>query len=90
MKRDQCALETFDVLAWLMDEINAQSGTLMVTYGGLIRLFREKHLVNPETGEFYGDDIDTWATPDTAEWIVSMEPAMYEKFGWSLRFLTNR
>ena len=33
---------TIEVLAWLMDEVNARMGTLMITYGGLIHLYREK------------------------------------------------
>mmetsp|Transcript_38009 Transcript_38009/g.80067 ORF Transcript_38009/g.80067 Transcript_38009/m.80067 type:complete len:332 (-) Transcript_38009:215-1210(-) len=80
-----CTHNTMEVLSYLVNEVNARNGTLILTYGGLLHVCREKSLVNPDTGEFWDDDIDMWANLETAEIILSLENVLYEMFGWTIR-----
>ena len=56
---------TLDVLNWLSTNENVNSrrnvdrGSLMVAYGGLIHVLREKDFVDKDTGNYLDDDIDS-------------------------------
>eukprot|EP00579_Thalassiosira_antarctica_P013844 CAMPEP_0201929716 /NCGR_PEP_ID=MMETSP0903-20130614/23588_1 /ASSEMBLY_ACC=CAM_ASM_000552 /TAXON_ID=420261 /ORGANISM="Thalassiosira antarctica, Strain CCMP982" /LENGTH=376 /DNA_ID=CAMNT_0048468569 /DNA_START=67 /DNA_END=1194 /DNA_ORIENTATION=- len=73
-----------DVLGWLMGEVNGNDGCLMVAYGELIHIHREKDFVD-STGNFFDDDIDTWASLDTMAHIARLEPELFRRFGWTIR-----
>merc|ERR1719491_114658 len=83
-KEGNCA-STLDVLAWLMDELNKRHLILMIGYGELIHVHREKDFVNSTTGDYIDDDIDTWATLETVAYIGALEEELFSKFGWSMR-----
>jgi len=88
-KEGNCA-STLDVLAWLMDELNKRHLILMMGYGGLIHLHREKDFVDSTTGRYIDDDIDTWATLETVAFIGALEEELFNNFGWSMRaFVTG-
>lgn len=86
---DGGCVSAIEVLAWLMDEVNARNGTLILAYGGLIHLYREKDLLDPKTGKYYDDDFDLWSSLDTFAIIGSLEKMFFENFGWSIRFMAN-
>lgn len=73
-----------EVFSWIMNQVNARGGCLMVAYGQLLHLNREADFVNKE-GVFYDDDIDTWAPPATFAHIATLERQLFEKFGWTIR-----
>mmetsp|Transcript_15985 Transcript_15985/g.20891 ORF Transcript_15985/g.20891 Transcript_15985/m.20891 type:complete len:331 (+) Transcript_15985:51-1043(+) len=79
---------SLDVLAWLMNEINSYNETLMITYGGLIHVLREREFVR-SNGEYIDDDFDTWVTPTTFQSIADFEPEIWQKFGWTLRIFKS-
>jgi len=88
-KEGNCA-STLDVFAWLMDELNKRHLILMIGYGELIHVHREKDFVNSTTGNYIDDDIDTWATLETVAYIGAVEEELFSKFGWSMRaFVTG-
>ena len=55
---------TLDVINWIMGQVNANKGCMMVAYGGLLHMHRERDLVNSTTGVLLDNDIDTWASPE--------------------------
>lgn len=74
-----------DVLDWLMSEVNdTNNGCLMIAYGELIHMHREKDFVN-NMGQFLDDDIDTWVSLETVARIASLEPELFRRFGWTVR-----
>eukprot|EP00546_Thalassionema_frauenfeldii_P005449 CAMPEP_0178924060 /NCGR_PEP_ID=MMETSP0786-20121207/17109_1 /TAXON_ID=186022 /ORGANISM="Thalassionema frauenfeldii, Strain CCMP 1798" /LENGTH=247 /DNA_ID=CAMNT_0020598713 /DNA_START=250 /DNA_END=993 /DNA_ORIENTATION=+ len=80
---------TLEVLAWLMAQVNAKNNTLMIGYGGLIHIHREKSFVK-KSGRFFDDDIDLWSSYDTLEQINQLEPELYHRFGFTIRFFVNK
>lgn len=80
---------TLDVLAWLMDKVNDNNGNLMIAYGELIHIHREKDFVNKTTGKYIDDDIDTWASLETVVFIAQLEEELFSLFGWSMRVFIN-
>mmetsp|Transcript_906 Transcript_906/g.1945 ORF Transcript_906/g.1945 Transcript_906/m.1945 type:complete len:408 (+) Transcript_906:177-1400(+) len=74
-----------EVLHWLTNQVNDNKGCLMVAYGELIHLHREKDFVNSETMQFFDDDIDLWASLDSVSQIALLEPVLFESFGWTAR-----
>jgi len=82
--KKECA-SSLEVLAWLMDKINSQKETLMLFYGELIHILREKEFVDSD-GRYLDDDFDAWVTASTYQLIVDeLEPMLWERLGWSLR-----
>jgi len=75
---------TLDVLAWLMDMVNAKHGLLMLAYGQLIHIHREKEFVDKKGG-YLDDDIDTWASLETVLLIANLEKDLFTLFGWTVR-----
>lgn len=75
---------TVEVFSWLMDQVNSQNSTMMVAYGELIHILRDKALFRSD-GNYYDDDFDTWVTPSSFQTILKMEPYLWNKFGWSIR-----
>jgi len=73
------------VLHWLTVEMSKRNSTLMVAYGGLIHIYREKDLLNKDTGEYFDDDIDLWAAATTAYNIIQLESELFQRFGWTVR-----
>lgn len=87
-KLGDCA-PTLDLLAWLMGKVNAKNGTLMIAYGELIHIHREKDFVNKTTGKYIDDDIDTWASLETVLHLGRLEPELFSRFGWTVRAFVN-
>jgi len=75
---------TLEVFSWLMDQVNSRNLTMMIGYGELIHLLREKALIHSD-GTYYDDDFDTWVTPSSFETILKLEPYLWNNFGWSIR-----
>jgi len=75
---------TLEVFSWLMDQVNSRNLTMMIAYGELIHLLREKALIHSD-GTYYDDDFDTWVTPSSFETILKLEPYLWNNFGWSIR-----
>uniref|UniRef100_A0A7S2K8T9 Uncharacterized protein n=1 Tax=Skeletonema marinoi TaxID=267567 RepID=A0A7S2K8T9_9STRA len=67
-----------------MDQVNSRNLTMMIAYGELIHLLREKALIHSD-GTYYDDDFDTWVTPSSFETILKLEPYLWNNFGWSIR-----
>jgi len=82
-QRTTCS-STLEVLSWLMDQVNSRNLTMMIAYGELIHLLREKALIRSD-GTYYDDDFDTWVTPSSLETILKLEPDLWNNFGWSIR-----
>ena len=80
------ALEVFD---WLATKVNDRNGCMIVAYGDLIHLHREKDFVNPTTKEFFDDDIDAWTSLETVSSIAHLEPQLFETFGWTVRLIVT-
>jgi hypothetical protein len=78
-----------DVLAWLMDEVNEKNGTLMIAYGELIHIHREKDFVDKTNGKYIDDDIDMWAPLETIVHVGELEPKLFSWFGWTIRAFIN-
>mmetsp|Transcript_2912 Transcript_2912/g.4447 ORF Transcript_2912/g.4447 Transcript_2912/m.4447 type:complete len:345 (+) Transcript_2912:196-1230(+) len=79
-----------DVFAWLMDEVNARNHTLMLAYGDLIHFHREKDFMNKTTGKYFDeDDLDLWASLETVSHVEQLEPALFRRFGWTMRAFVN-
>jgi len=87
-KSENCA-PTLDVLAWLMDQVNTKKGALMIAYGDLIHIHREKEFVNETTGKYIDDDIDLWASLETVIHVGQLEPELFSKFGWTVRLFVS-
>jgi UDP-sugar transporter A1/2/3 len=87
-KAENCA-PTLDVLAWLMEQVNAKEGALIIAYGELIHIHREKDFVNATTGKYIDDDIDLWASLETVVHVGQLEPVLFRKFGWTVRLYVN-
>lgn len=78
---------SLDVLAWLMSEVNAvKNSCLMIAYGELIHLYREGDFVDNTTGRYFDDDIDTFVSLETLAHIAPLEPELFRRFGWTIRF----
>jgi len=89
-KAGNCTSSSLDVLAWIMNEVNnvkndAKSSTLMIAYGGLIHIHREKEFVNKKTGQYIDDDIDLWASLETLVRVGRLEPELFKQHGWTIR-----
>jgi len=89
-KAGNCTLSSLDVLAWIMNEVNnvkhdSKSSTLMIAYGGLIHIHREKEFVNKTTGQYIDDDVDLWASLETLVRVGRLEPELFEQHGWTMR-----
>jgi hypothetical protein len=82
--RGNCT-NAIQVLGYIMDEVNEHDETMMIAYGGLIHLLREKDFVNKHTGKYIDDDIDTFASIDTVRFLGNLEPELFAKFGWTTR-----
>jgi len=87
-KTSRACTKSLDVYAWLMDQTNSRNETMMITYGGLIHVLREREFVFPN-GAYIDDDFDTWVTPTNFRNIVNLEPVVWQKFGWTLRIYQN-
>ena len=77
-KAGNCTVSTLDVLAWIMNEVNnvkndSKSSTLMIAYGGLIHIHREKEFVSKTTGQYIDDDVDLWASLETLVRVGRLE-----------------
>ena len=79
---------TLDVLAWLMDAVNAKHKLLVMAYGGLIHFHREHDFID-EKGAYFDDDIDMWASLETILLIANMERELFTIFGWTVRFFVH-
>jgi len=79
----QCSSVTA-VLPFLLEELSKRVGTLLMAYGSLIHINREKDLVNSD-GEYLDDDIDLWASASAMYGITQIEPELFTEFGWSFR-----
>jgi len=78
------------VLQWLTAEMSNRNDTLMVAYGGLIHMYRERDFLDNMTGKYIDDDIDFWASSNTIYNIIQLEPEIFRRFGWTVRtFLSN-
>ena len=86
-RRGNCT-GVLDVFAWLMEEVHRKNGILLIAYGGLIHVNREKDFVD-KNGNYLDDDIDTWASLETLSLVGTLEPQLYNKFGWSIRIHVN-
>lgn len=86
-KKGNCG-SSLDVVAWLMDKVNERDGVLMLAYGELIHLHREKDFVL-EDGKYIDDDFDFWAPVQTMKILSELEPEMFDRFGFTLRFFVN-
>lgn len=80
---------TLDVVAWLMDKVNERDGVLILAYGELIHFHRYKDFVNNETGKYIDDDIDFWASFQSMEMLSELEPDLFDRFGFTLRYFVN-
>jgi len=74
-----------DVYSWLMEKVNCfgEKHALMVAYGELIHLLRDRALLHPD-GSYIDDDFDTWVSVATFQMILSLEPYLWNR-GWSIR-----
>ena len=86
------------VLAFIMGEVNKANGTMMVAYGELIHLYREKDFVVHEEGvsvsdrrsySYMDDDFDTFASIGTVTFLGSLEQELFNQFGWTMRVLIS-
>ena len=68
-----------------MGQVNANKGCMMVAYGGLIHMHRERDFVNSTTCVLLDDDIDTWASPKTLAHVATLETQLFDMFGWTIR-----
>eukprot|EP00934_Nitzschia_sp_Nitz4_P000534 Nitzschia sp. Nitz4//scaffold482_size5428//1374//3338//NITZ4_009225-RA/size5428-processed-gene-0.3-mRNA-1//-1//CDS//3329552875//534//frame0 len=80
---------SIEVLEWIMNRVNCLQGTLVVAYGELIHMNREKTLLKPD-GTYFDDDFDTWVTGSTFQMVVNWEPLLWDTFGWSIRTFRHR
>ena len=48
-----------DVINWIMGQVNSNKGCMMMAYGGLIHMHRERDFVNSTNGVLRDNDIDT-------------------------------
>jgi len=87
-RKDLDCRPSLEVLSWLMNQVICDNGTMMMAYGELIHMFREKALARDD-GTYFDDDFDTWATPATAQKILRLEPILLREFGWSMRVFYN-
>mmetsp|Transcript_25619 Transcript_25619/g.46328 ORF Transcript_25619/g.46328 Transcript_25619/m.46328 type:complete len:333 (-) Transcript_25619:162-1160(-) len=82
-KQGNCA-GALPVFNWIMKQVIENDGCLMLAYGELIHIHREKDFVN-EQGKFIDDDIDLWASPGTLAHVATLERQLNSKFGWTMR-----
>ena len=88
-KQGNCA-NSLDVLSYIMNKVNKRNKVLMMGYGQLIHLHREKDFMDKTTLDYFDDDFDLWATFDTIAYIGGeLEQELFEKFGWSMRLFIN-
>lgn len=80
---------TLDVLAWLMDEMNTRNATLMLGYGNLIRVHREKEFIDTKNGKYLDDDFDLMAPPQSFVHIGTLEEELFDRYGWTMRAFCN-
>mmetsp|Transcript_6565 Transcript_6565/g.14545 ORF Transcript_6565/g.14545 Transcript_6565/m.14545 type:complete len:430 (+) Transcript_6565:741-2030(+) len=73
------------VLDWIMDKVHEVNGMLMLAYGDLIHIHREKDFVDKETGQYIDDDIDSMVNLETFSYIAGLERELFLNFGWSIR-----
>ena len=89
-KADGCS-PLLEVLHWLTSEMKERNDTLMMAYGNLIHIHREKDLVNNATGKLYDDDIDMWLPLHTFAHMASVvEPELFRLFGWTMRVFVSK
>lgn len=80
--------KTLDVLAWLMGQVNTKQGTLMIAYGQLIHIYREKDFFTSR-GNYLDDDFDMWASLETVVHLGRLEAEIFLRFGWTVRVFVN-
>ena len=85
--------DTLDVLAYsmniLMNEEKEDNHILMVAYGDLIHIHREGDFLNHTTGKFFDDDIDMFVSYKTLVRLGTLEPELFRKFGWFMRYFVS-
>ena len=84
----KCA-NTLEILGWIMDEANKKNGILMIAYGELIHVHREKDFVHKENGTYIDDDFDMLVSVDTVSLLGTLEPELFKRFGWTMRAFLN-
>jgi len=72
------------------NETQDEDHVMMIAYGDLIHLHREKDFVNATTGEFYDDDIDLWVSLPTLATITQLERQLFHQFGWTMRLIVTK
>mmetsp|Transcript_17905 Transcript_17905/g.37426 ORF Transcript_17905/g.37426 Transcript_17905/m.37426 type:complete len:331 (-) Transcript_17905:189-1181(-) len=82
-KQGNCA-SALHVFNWIMKQVIEKNGLLMLAYGELIHIHREKDFVDKQ-GKFFDDDIDLWASPETVAHVATLERQLNSKFGWTMR-----
>lgn len=80
---------SLEVLSWLSKTVNEHNTLLMIAYGELIHLNREKDLVDNTTKKYFDDDIDTFGSPSTIFLIARLEEELFLLFGWTARMFVN-
>jgi len=88
-KEGNCGV-SLDVVAWLMDKVNERGGVLILAYGELIHFHREKDFVDAETGKYIDDDFDFWAPVEMMKILSELEPELFDRFGFTVRYFVNR
>ena len=73
-----------------MDEVIKKNGIMMIGYGGLIKVHREKDFVDQATGKYIDDDFDMLVSLDTVSLVATMEPELYERLGWTMRAFVDK
>ena len=71
-----------------MNLVNRHQESLIVTWGGLLYLLREREFVR-EDGTYLDDDMDTLASTGTYQLLLDHEPQLWDKFGWTMRMFLN-
>jgi len=83
-----CA-QVLDVLAALFATLSLrEEHEMMLAYGGLIHIHRDKDFVNKTNGKYFDDDIDVWVNGKAMASLVQLEPILFNKFGWTVRLYT--
>lgn len=75
---------SLQVLEWVTNEVQLRKGALVVAYGSLLHVFRERHFIDNH-GTYHDDDIDMWASAATARFVLQLEPELFRLFGWTMR-----
>ena len=88
--KDNCT-SSLHVLQWLTNEMSIRNCSLMIAYGELIHVFREKSFfANNSTTKYLDDDIDIWAASITVYNVIQLEPVIFKQFGWTVRLFISR